>query len=238
LLQRNIFGGFFCKKSRSIIVLVFLLFLGYVNFNYVNKLYLHNILSLISTQQWVKICLDEDLSGEQRLELLHFSEPLEYWNATDGDFAARAFATAPLNVVTDTQLMQAELIASQMDTCLCELREDHIVIYSWGGIEIPLLLDSSSKVMISVRAIHDAPPPVTLTLFLDDSFVGNLEYARGDDTWGTDNILLSMTGGCHWLSVWYRHDFYDKERQLDRNAYIDWIEVRKLDYEFSNDTFP
>ncbi len=199
-------------------------------FSTVEALFVRNQTFLTLSRGWPEVCSSTSISKERRLQL--FGELQDFGRVWLKPATAESFyilAFEPWVVVTDTRQLEAEDPTWGGNTGSNQLAVNHLVIYSLGGgVRIPILLDETSVVTISVHGKHDAPPPVTLPVSVDDVLLGELLFERGDDTWGVESITTTVSGGCHWLRVWYTHDLFDKERQLDRNAYIDWVGIEKV----------
>jgi hypothetical protein len=105
---------------------------------------------------------------------------------------------------------------------------DHVTLWGNGYLEARLFVLNQSAWTISVKAQHDNPPPVILTLTLDGQPAGNLMFDKGDLSWGylsTDPISLSP--GFHWLHIWYANDYFDQKSGQDRNATIRLVEFTR-----------
>lgn len=73
---------------------------------------------------------------------------------------------------------------------------------------------------IDVEALHDDPPPVQLSIAIDNVEQGVLAFERGDQSWETRRLLMRLAPGTHWLRIEFINDYSDLEKGLDRNAYI------------------
>jgi hypothetical protein len=199
----------------------------------IKALFAENQSNLLLARRWSDVCLKQTIQGEQRIQLfssLQVSDHSNWWQADVNDvWFFPAFSMAPIVVVTDRRRLEAENPTWGGLTGYNESGGggSYLVVFSGGGPRIPFLLDETSQVAVSVRAKHDDPPPVTFAVTLGDSFTGQFLFERGDDTWGTETLTTTLSGGCHWLHIFFIHDFYDEERQLDRNGYIDWIEIKR-----------
>ncbi len=87
----------------------------------------------------------------------------------------------------------------------------------------------------AVKAKHDSPPPVALEIWLDRNKVGTLSYDRGDESWAIMSLNKLVDPNMHLLGVTFANDFQDKDAGTDRNAYIEYIQISRLEESFCKD---
>ncbi|MBP6016204.1 MAG: hypothetical protein KA586_05735 [Candidatus Promineofilum sp.] len=105
------------------------------------------------------------------------------------------------------------------------------VLYGPGTLKLRLFLVSEREScwQIAVKAKHDDPPPVNLEVWLDKEKGGTLSYDRGDQTWEVLSLNLLIGPNLHILGITYANDYLEKETGADRNAYIEYVEITRLE---------
>ena len=105
------------------------------------------------------------------------------------------------------------------------------VLYGPGTLKLRLFLVSEMENcwQIAVRAKHDDPPPVDLEIWLDREKAGVLSYDRGDQSWETLSLNVPIAPNLHSLGVTFANDYLDEAAGADRNAYIEYVEITRLE---------
>ena len=134
----------------------------------------------------------------------------------------------PLHIITNTVQLSANTLA-QGSSQPVEAVADRITLFGTRYISSRLFILSEEPELwvISVHAKHDAPAPVILEVWLDDRFVGNLNFDKGDDSWETLSLSAQIAPGFHNFYLWYVNDLFDAEQGLDRNAYIEYVHITR-----------
>ena len=186
---------------------------------------------------WTHICRNRSLSAQARsdylatLIALKVPTPFMFFRPEARVRPDRNFAledVAKVNHSTDPHRFEAEDPRLGLDTGQNAFTDSYVAIYGGGGPHLPLLLLDESDITVNIRALHSTPPPILFAVIVygtDRVIAGNLAFERGDRTWGTESMQIALPGGCYWLEMPFINDFFDSERQLDRNAYIDWVEI-------------
>lgn len=105
------------------------------------------------------------------------------------------------------------------------------VMYGPGTLNLRLYLESerSGCWQIAVKAKHDDPPPVDLEVWIDRDLMGTLSYARGDQSWEVLTMNKSLGPNLHNLGITFANDYLEQETGADRNAYIEYVEMTRLE---------
>ena len=108
------------------------------------------------------------------------------------------------------------------------------VLYGPGTLELRIFLlsEQESCWQIAVKAKHDDPPPVNLEVWLDRGIVNTLSYDRGDESWQVLSVNTMIDPNIHTLGIRFANDFQDKETGADRNAYIEYVDITRLEDSF------
>lgn len=105
------------------------------------------------------------------------------------------------------------------------------VLYGPGTLELRIFLLSEQEGcwQIAVKAKHDDPPPVNLEVWLDRDIVNTLSYDRGDQSWQVLSVNTLIDPNIHTLGIRFANDLQDKETGADRNAYVEYVEITRLE---------
>lgn len=105
------------------------------------------------------------------------------------------------------------------------------VMYGPGRLKSRLFLwaEQENCWQIAVKAKHDDPPPVNLEVWLDEVLAGVLSFDRGDQSWEVLSVNTPATPNTHILSISFTNDYLDEESGADRNAYIEYVEVTRIE---------
>ena len=134
----------------------------------------------------------------------------------------------PLHVITDTIQLGAFTLA-QGSSRTNEINSNFCVLFGTGYTQSRLffLSEEADLWMVSVRAKNDAPAPVKLEVWLDNNSIGNLIFDKGDNSWETRSLSIRVEPGFHNFYLWYVNDLFDPEQGLDRNAYIQYVQITR-----------
>lgn len=139
--------------------------------------------------------------------------------------------TYPMLAVKDSILIPAYQLAPSGWLDLPSEVNVSGVLYGPGTLKTRffLMAEHDNCWQIAVKAKHDDPPPVILEVWIDREKVDTLSFDRGDQSWGvlSTNVLLSPN--LHTLDIMFVNDFLNKETEVDRNAYIESVEITRLE---------
>jgi hypothetical protein len=92
----------------------------------------------------------------------------------------------------------------------------------WTGQATAVLsVERDGNYIISARVRHGDPPPVEMALGIDGKQLEVLSLMRGDNSWETVHLPVSLKKGFHTIDVWYSND--EIVNGKDRNAAVSWI---------------
>jgi hypothetical protein len=137
----------------------------------------------------------------------------------------------PLVYVEESAEIQAAEL-SPMGTSIANQEQSNSgTLFGEGYFQVRVFLaaDSEACWRFGVRAKHDDPPPVNLALWLDNEQIGELSFTNGDKTWETLSLTTHAKPGAYWFRVWFVNDFRDPELNVDRNAYIENIQIAHVE---------
>lgn len=105
------------------------------------------------------------------------------------------------------------------------------VLYGPGYFQLRtyFMADTESCWQFSVKARHDDPSPVNLEIWLDDVQLDTLSYDKGDQSWGVLSTYALVPPNAHWLRVWFANDYLDKVTNADRNAYVEYVAISRVE---------
>ncbi|MBK8985270.1 MAG: hypothetical protein IPM39_04185 [Chloroflexi bacterium] len=134
----------------------------------------------------------------------------------------------PLQIITHTIQLPAHILA-EGSSRPGESSGDVVTLFGVGYVQSRLffLSEETDSWIISVHAKHDAPAPVILEIWLDDQSIGRLVFDKGDDTWETLSLAAPIKPGFHNFYFRYVNDLFDQEQGLDRNAYIEYVQIAR-----------
>lgn len=107
----------------------------------------------------------------------------------------------------------------------------------WVGDKLSVVLFSSQPIShlacipepglyrIEMTALEGEPRPIEFNVDWDNWSAGTIAYTKGDETWSARSIIVASTAGSHHLSINLANDFSDTARGIDRNGYIDYVNV-------------
>ena len=133
--------------------------------------------------------------------------------------------TAPLLIITDTVSVPASTFALGGLSRANQLSGKIAFLYGNGYLEALIIPLEQEEVTLSVRALHHELPPVILEVWIDEKQVGELSFDKGDGSWGTLSLPITLNTNFHRLRISYTNDSYDKALEIDRNAFIQNIKI-------------
>jgi hypothetical protein len=81
----------------------------------------------------------------------------------------------------------------------------------------------------TIRAKNDDPPSVDFEIWIDESKVGDVSFPKGDQSWEELSTYALVDPNMHWLRIWFVNDYLDAAAGDDRNAYVEWVEMTKVE---------
>ncbi len=139
--------------------------------------------------------------------------------------------TLPLHLVGQSITLTADTLrhgSSRADEATAEI----VTLFGPGFVQSRLFFvaEQTNSWQIAVNAKHDAPASVLLEIWLGTEHLGTLSFDEGDNTWETLSLSAPIAPGFHNLYIWYKNDFFDPELGLDRNAYIQSLQIMRQDF--------
>jgi hypothetical protein len=109
--------------------------------------------------------------------------------------------------------------------------EWHAYAVGWHAgdlIEYLMTFGGDYKYLV-LRGKADNPPPVEVEIFVDGESRAKARWEHGDDT--SQDIAVEIPEvdyGAHAIAVKFTNDFYEPDRNLDRNLYLDALKASKV----------
>lgn len=183
-----------------------------------------------SVELW-QTALSLKCSGEQDCDLKAMDSELTLVEIAREQFI---LDPTPMQIVSDSvRILGAQFVPSGLPDSLQEV-DTPGVLYGPGTLELRLFLVSEGETcwQIAVKAKHDDPPPVNLEVWLDREKAGTLSYDRGDQSWEVLSINLPLGSNLHTLGIAFANDYLDEVTGADRNAYIEHVDITRLEDTF------
>lgn len=96
----------------------------------------------------------------------------------------------------------------------------------WNGQAMALLsVAQAGNFSLRARLQDGAPPPVEMAIGVDGQQLEQITLSRGDDSWETLTLPVSLAEGFHSIDVWYLNDAIIDGR--DRNAGVEWVTIER-----------
>jgi hypothetical protein len=99
----------------------------------------------------------------------------------------------------------------------------------WQGAAIGFFqVSESGRYQISINLRHSNPPPVELSVALDNRIVQAISLTRGDTSWETITLpqVYDLGPGIHTIDITFINN--GQVEGLDRDAAVAWIELSRL----------
>lgn len=137
----------------------------------------------------------------------------------------------PIQIVSDSARIPSDQLAPFGLPDSLQSVDAPGVLYGPGTFTLRLFLEAEQEScwQIAVKAKHDDPPPVNLELWLDTDLVNTLSYDRGDQSWQVLSANTFIGPNLHTLGITFANDYLDQETGNDRNAYIEYVEIARLE---------
>lgn len=109
--------------------------------------------------------------------------------------------------------------------------EQAIFAKGWHqGDRAEYLMDiPSNPFQLGIIAISDKPGPVQLNIYLDNSYIGQMQWAENDNNrhvwFKTFNVSGLKVNDAHAISIEFANDYYSGPGDGDRNYYVDLLAV-------------
>ncbi|MBK8255996.1 MAG: DUF1592 domain-containing protein [Polyangiaceae bacterium] len=99
----------------------------------------------------------------------------------------------------------------------------------WSNGELPATADFSAKGQYAIRArvwgSQAGPDPVKMSMAVSGMVLGTYDIPNSAQDPVVIEATATVDAGKHVVSVSFLNDFYDPDAGLDRNLFVDWIEV-------------
>jgi hypothetical protein len=104
---------------------------------------------------------------------------------------------------------------------------DHTVgVMWWRGSAVALFrVPESGAYNITIRAQNSPPAPVQIQLELDFEALEQFEWTQGDMSFQDYHAETTLTTGAHVIGLRFMND--GSVNGVDRNAFIDWIDIQR-----------
>lgn len=95
----------------------------------------------------------------------------------------------------------------------------------WTGEVVAAVLNQhAGSYVLSVRLRHSAPPPVQMAIGADRQQLKTVDLTRGDNSWETVTIPLTLSQGLHTINIWFLNNGVVGD--IDRDAAIEWVTLQ------------
>ena len=110
--------------------------------------------------------------------------------------------------------------------------ESRSIILSGVGsyVAIVVYMPQSGCYQIKVFAQNGQPPPVEIGVSYGSFYLGveKLVFDLGDNSWSDKSANLWALKGRTTIEMIFLNDYYDPVTGVDRNAWIDWVEISEM----------
>lgn len=143
----------------------------------------------------------------------------------------------PLFVVEKSTTIPARMLLPSGSSNANQVAEQAGVLYGAGFFPLRIFLASDKKTCwrFGIRAKHDEPAPVNLSLWLENEMISSFSFAKGDLSWETKYSFVEVDPSTYWLRIWYTNDYFDENQKADRNAYVEFVEISRTEKVHCND---
>jgi hypothetical protein len=99
-----------------------------------------------------------------------------------------------------------------------------------GEIATTVTVDQNGDQNVVVRAYgrQGGPDLPHMTITVDGAVVAEFDVSATEAAPAEHAVTVPLTAGNHAVSVAFTNDYYDAAAGLDRNLYVDWIELRPV----------
>ena len=105
------------------------------------------------------------------------------------------------------------------------------VAYLFSSLPISRVVcfPEAGRYSIGVTAQEREPSPIEIAVRLDDWIASTATFALGDNEWSQQWISMIVPKGQHILSLALDNDYFDQSTGLDRNAAVDYVEIKSAE---------
>jgi len=187
----------------------------------------NTIRDLLDTNIDASVDLPPDDFGDgfnNQSSVLSFSPlHMELWELSVDDLLENAVA-AP---ILSSQLWRAEAEGPDVEYNTGGSYADGWIVWSNGYIDTFIELPAAGSYRFAVRVFGDqaGDEPVLMSLRVDGLDIETLYVEAEQIAPVIEARTLQLTAGTHSFGAGFLNDFYVPDEGLDRNLYVDWIEV-------------
>ncbi len=103
---------------------------------------------------------------------------------------------------------------------------DEWFLYGQGeSLRTQIIVQDAGYYHVIVVGQNSRPAPIEIGVKVDGTQAGVLRYTRGDDSYTDESLPVHLSPGAHTLQLEFINDFYDADRNLDRNATIRSLKI-------------
>jgi tetratricopeptide (TPR) repeat protein len=96
----------------------------------------------------------------------------------------------------------------------------------WTGQATALIsVEQAGDYLVRTRVRHSDPPPVEMAIGVDGKQLEPITLARGDDSWETVSLPVTLAAGYHTVDIWYLNNAIVNGQ--DRDAAVEWVEIER-----------
>jgi len=161
---------------------------------------------------------------DNQASVLSFSPlHLELWELSVDSLLQEAVA-AP---IISSQLWRSEAEGPDVESNTGGPYADGWIVWSNGYIDtfIELSADGTYRFAVRVYGQQAGDEPVLMALRLDAIDIETLDVVADETAPVIEERTLELSAGVHSFGAGFLNDFYIPEESLDRNLFVDWIEV-------------
>ncbi len=96
----------------------------------------------------------------------------------------------------------------------------------WSGQATALVsVEQDGDYLLRIQVRHGDPPPVEMAIGVDGKQLELITLARGDNSWETVSLPVTLTSGYHTVDIWYLNNAIVNGK--DRDAAVEWVEIER-----------
>lgn len=106
---------------------------------------------------------------------------------------------------------------------LFRVSDPTLTMFGTNYIEFRLYVPEQNggrQVELALTALNSKPAPIQFDILVQDRVVDTILFDQGDGLEATKHAYLTLQPGYYLVKVLYANDWYDKDKGIDRNAYI------------------
>lgn len=110
-----------------------------------------------------------------------------------------------------------------------------VLLFSAQPISYSVCLSSQGIYEVSVVSRENIPPPIKIEVSWDGWIADVLDFKQGNEYWTSQSATIVSPAGEHELQLKFTNDFQDEQKDVDRNAVIDYVEIIQVPSKQYND---